>query len=372
MQNEFPNASDVCYLNSASEGLLPQRSMRALKEAASMKQKPQELGDPQYFDMPARCRSLLAQMLHCAPEEIGLINSTTYGMGIMAHSLPLKSGDEVLIVDHDFPSNNFAWEPLRKQGISIRTAPFRPDAEQAERVLNCITPSTRVLSLSVVHFYTGFRYDLKLFSEVCRQRNIFFIVDAIQAAGTLEMNLQQTPVDAMCAAAHKWQLSPSGTGFLYVNSDLMPRLNPAFSGWMHNKNAKRFSETDMFQYEPSSNTRRYELGTAPIILLSAYEQSLKLLLESRIPYVEEHNIKLASRMKNFFCELAWRQPESPLASPFCSVQPPEKYNALQLLDSLSKREIYVAVRANHLRMTPHLYNDEQDVDRFCEEFKKLL
>jgi cysteine desulfurase/selenocysteine lyase len=372
LQNEFPHASDVCYLNSASEGLLPQRSMRALQEAASMKQKPQVLGDPQYFAMPGRCRSLLAQMLHCAPEEIGLINSTSFGMGIMAHSLPLKSGDEVLIVDHDFPSNNFAWEPLRQHGIQIRTAPFEPDQNQVARVLDSITPATRVLSLSVVHFYTGYRYDLKLFSEICKQKEIFLIVDAIQAAGTLEINLKETPVDAMCAAAHKWQLSPSGTGFLYVNPELMPKLNPAFSGWMHNKNATRFAETDMFDYDPSPNTRRYELGTAPIILLSAYEQSLKLLLEAQISYIEEHNIRLASRLKSFFGEIGWKQPELPIDSPFCSLQPPENYDAMKLMNSLSQREIYVAVRANHLRMTPHLYNDEQDVDRFCEEFKKCL
>src|SRR5262245_61725801 len=100
MQNEFPNAKDVCYLNSASEGLLPQRSLRALQETASMKQKPQVLGDSEYFAMPARCRSLLAQVLHCEPQDIGLINSTSFGMGVIANSLPLKSGDEVLIVDH--------------------------------------------------------------------------------------------------------------------------------------------------------------------------------------------------------------------------------------------------------------------------------
>jgi len=372
MQNEFPNASNVCYLNSASEGLMPLRSMRALQEAASMKQKPQLLGDPQYFEMPARCRSLLAKMLSCSPEEIALIPSTSYGMGIMAHSLPLKSGDEVLVVDRDFPSNNFAWEPLRQQGIAIRTAPFQPDTDQPARVLESITPATRVLSLSMIHFYTGFRYELKLFSEVCRQKNIFFIVDAIQAAGTLEINLQETPVDAMCAAAHKWQLSPSGTGFLYVSKDLILKLHAAFSGWMHNKNATRFANTDMFEYGPSSQARCYELGTAPIILLSAYEQSLKLLLEAKIPYVEEHNIRLASRLRTFFRELDWKLPENPIPSPFCSVQPPQKYDATQLLNSLADREIFVAVRANYLRMTPHLYNDEQDVERFCEQFKTCL
>ena len=372
MQNEFPNANDVCYLNTGSEGLLPLRALRALQEVAVMKQKPQVLGDSQYFEMPERCRSLVAQMIHCAAEDIALIPSTSYGMSMIAHSLQLNSGEEVVIVEKDFPSNNFAWEPLRERGIKIRTVPFLADADQTGRVLESLTPPARVLSLSVVHFFTGFRYDLKLISEVCRQNNILLIVDAIQAAGTIEINLQETHVDALCAAAHKWQLSPSGTGFLYVNPDLRTRLTSPVSGWMHNKNAGRFSETDMFTYEPASNTRRYELGTAPIILFAAYEQSLKVLLESHIPYIEEHNIKLAEKLKAFFRELGWKQPATPIPSPFCSVLPPEQFNTADLLRSLAENEVFVAVRANHLRMTPHLYNTDQHIDRFCEVMKSVI
>lgn len=372
MQNEFPNANNVCYLNTASEGLLPVRALRALQQASEMKQKPQVLGDSQYFDMPQRCRSLVAQMIHCATEDIALIPSTSYGMSMIAHSLPLKPGEEVIIVEQDFPSNNFAWEPFREFGIKVRTVPFRADADQTGRVLEALTPPARVLSLSVVHFFTGFRYDLKLISEVCRQKNIFLIVDAIQAAGTIEMNLQETYVDALCAAAHKWQLSPSGTGFLYVNPELRSILTSPVSGWMHNKNANRFSETDMFTYEPASGTRRYELGTAPIILLAAYEQSLKVLLESSIPYIEEHNIRLAEKMKTFFRELGWKQPDTPIPSPFCSVCPPEPFNATDLLHALASQEVFVAVRANHLRMTPHLYNTDQHIDRFCEVMNSVI
>src|SRR5919106_1342444 len=101
MQNEFPNANNVCYLNTASEGLLPARALRALQVAAEMKQKPQVLGDPQYFEMPQRCRSLLAQMIHCAAEDIALIPNTSFGMSMIAHSLPLKPAEEVTIVEKD-------------------------------------------------------------------------------------------------------------------------------------------------------------------------------------------------------------------------------------------------------------------------------
>lgn len=372
MQHEFPNARNVCYLNTASEGLLPQSALKAMVEAAGQKQSPQVLGDEQYFQLPSRIRILLASLMGCSSDEIGLVASTSFGFGAVALSLPLKPGDEVLLVERDFPSNNFAWQALRRQEIRIRHVPFAADADQTARVLESITDSTRALSISVVHFYTGFRYDLAALSEVCRRKEIFLVVDAIQAAGNMSLNLEKTPVDALCAAAHKWQMSPSGTGFVYINRSLMPRLKPTFTGWMHNKNATSFANTSMFEFQPSSFTRRFELGTAPYILHAAYEQCLKLLQECRIDYIEQHNSKLVGRLIAFFREIGWNVPEMPRSPSLFSVVPPAKYETLRLHRALAEREIFTAVRENHLRLSPHFYNTDQDIDRFCAEFKKLI
>src|SRR5262245_19279805 len=119
MQNEFANARNVCWLNSASEGLLPLRSAKAIEEAVRLTQTPQLLDDSHYFDMPQRCRQLLAEMLHCSVSEIALLTSTSFGMTAIALSLPLNHGDEVLLVERDFPANNFSWEALRQNGIRL-------------------------------------------------------------------------------------------------------------------------------------------------------------------------------------------------------------------------------------------------------------
>lgn len=372
MQNEFPNARNVCYLNSASEGLLPQRSLKAMMQAAEQKQAPQALGDAHYFEMPSRIRELLSHLLRCSSNEIALVPSTSFGLGALAFSLPLKSGDEVLLVERDFPSNNFAWECLRGQGMQIRTIPFIPDNHQTGRLLEAITPQTRVVSISVVHFYTGFRYDLAAISEFCSRKDVFLVVDGIQAFGNSVIDLQKTPVDALCAAGHKWQLSPSGTGFLYIHPDLMPLLKHSFTGWMHNKNATSFSNTSMFEYEPCSSARRFELGTAPYILHAAYEQSLLLLQESKIEYIEQHNRRLVSKLVDFFREMNWDMPDMPRSSSIFSVVPPAKYDCYLILHQLAERQIYVSVRESHLRIAPHFYNTEQDIDRFCQELRSCL
>lgn len=351
---------------------MPVSAFKALQEMASRKQRPQMLGDEEYYNLPPRCRALLGALLHCSPDEIGLIGSTSFGMGALALSLPLKSGDEVLLIERDFPSNNFAWEAIRERGIRIRQIPFIPDAQQTSRVIDAISGSTRALSVSPVHFYTGFRYDLSALSEACRKRDVLLIVDAIHLVGNEPVDLEQTSVDALCAAGHKWQLSPSGTGFLYINRNLMPRLKPAFTGWMHNKNASDFAGTSMFEYEPSPFARRFELGTEPIILLAAYEQSLKLLSECRMDYVEQHNRKLVNTLIAFFRDIGWNVPEMPRSSSILSIVPPDEYDAGRVLQDLASQEIFIALREGHLRVSPHFYTSEADITRFCDAFRKLL
>lgn len=372
MQDEFPNAKNTCYLNSAAQGLLPQSAVRALHEAARLQMTPQALGDAQFYELPTRCRSLVAELLHCSAEEVAITTSTGYGLAAIALSLPLSTGDEVLLVERDFPTNMFAWEPLRARGISIRTAPFSPDQHQTSRVLEAVRPETRVLSLSAVHFYTGYRFDLPVISRFCFDRGIFLVVDAAHAAGSFELNLQETHVDAVSAPGHKWQLGPNGTGFLYVRRALLPRLNPAFNGWMSNADAARFADTRFFGFKPTGEARRFELGSTAYIPLTAYEIGLKLLRNSTMPLVEKHNMALAMRIRQTFEELGWRVCGTDLPSVIVSAKPPETYSAADLHRALLEKQVYISLREGYLRVSPHLYNNTQDVDRLFAELKKLL
>lgn len=373
MQNEFPNAKNVCYLSTASEGILPLTSCNALSQAASLIRTPQKLGEEQFYDLPARCRRLLAQMHHCSPEEIALTASTSLGLTAVALSLPLRKGDEVLLVENDFPSNNFSWEGLAHDGVVIRKAPFSPDAEQTSRLLESVTPATRAISVSLVHSSTGYLYDLQLLSDFCRGRNIFLIFDAVQAAGTIELDLEKLQVTALSAAGYKWQLAPAGTGFLYVNRNAMPQMKPFFHGWLHNNDVSSMSELDFHRWGPSRFAWRFELGVPAYTLLAAYEQSLKLLLECKIAYIENHNARLTSRLCDLLrAQLGWPVPDYPRSPSILSIVPPPPHSADQLGPRLESREVFVSVRSGRLRIAPHLYNTEQDIDRLAAELKRLL
>src|SRR5262245_37074575 len=129
MQDEFPAAKNICWLNSASQGLLPVSSAKAMNAAALRQTAP--LPDSDYYDLPARCRQLIAELHHCSPDEIALTSSTGFGLAAVALSLPLGAGEEVLLQEQDFPTNTFTWENL---GARIRRIPFAADDQQIDRL----------------------------------------------------------------------------------------------------------------------------------------------------------------------------------------------------------------------------------------------
>jgi selenocysteine lyase/cysteine desulfurase len=371
MQNEFAAARNVCYLNTATEGILPLSAAKAIETAVKRKQSPHLIDDADFFELPRRCRSLIGGLLNCSAEEIALTGSTGYSIGVVALSLPLQKGDEVLLVERDFPSNNFSWEPLLAKGIQIRKIPFDPESDQTARLLDSIQSETRVVSINSVHHLTGYRYDLQAISQRCQDAGIYLVIDATQMIGALELDLKKTRVHALAAAGYKWQLSFDGTGFLYINQEVMPQLQPTLSSWLRNADANSFAEIKMFDSIPARSASRFEM-TAPIALWSAYEKCLQILKECRIPWIESHNVKLVQRCKEFFKEAGWKIHDNKTLSSILAAVPPARYSPSSIVARLAEQEVYIAVRQNCLRISPHFYNSEQDIDRFAEELRKLL
>src|SRR5207248_2458326 len=140
-------------------------------------------------------------------------------------------------------------------------------------------------------------------SEACAAQNTYLVIDGIQLIGNTAIDLSKLKIAGLACAAHKWLLSPTGTGFFYVNPDVLPEMKIPYSGWMHNADATTFRNTSMFDYRPNSFARRFELGTPPYILLYAFEQSLSLIRECKIAYIEEHNREFVRQLQQFFQEL---------------------------------------------------------------------
>ena len=286
---EFPwtTRGDVAYLNHASTGPLPARTVAALHAFNLRRAEPWRLDRDDQFGVLARARALCADLIGAAPDEIALMVNTTYGINVAATSLPLEAGDVVLSPDREFPANVYPWMALaRTRGIVYRRLPCAGRLADEEAILRALDePRVRVLTVSWVSFETGLKLDLARLGAACRDRGIWFVVDAIQGVGAAPIDVHACHVDFLACGAQKWLLSPWGTGFLYVRRDLATTLEPRTVGWMSVRNSEDFTRLCDYELSYFDDARRFEVVTLPFQEFAGLNATLELFGEVGWPRV---------------------------------------------------------------------------------------
>ncbi|MFH1335725.1 MAG: aminotransferase class V-fold PLP-dependent enzyme, partial [Candidatus Zixiibacteriota bacterium] len=232
-RKEFPFVKKVTFLKHASFGPIPQRSWKATQEYYRyLKVEKTKDIDKEAFKKLDEIRTLLAKMIHAKPEEIGFVPNTTYGLNIAAWGLDLKPGDEILLSDVEFPANVYPWTNLRQKGVGVKFIPSKNGFFDIDNLVKTIDPKTRVLALSSVQFFNGYKNNLKTIGDICREKDIFFVVDAIQGIGAVELDVGKHQIDLLSCGGEKWLLSSLGTGFFYLSSQAKQKIQPTFFSWL--------------------------------------------------------------------------------------------------------------------------------------------
>ena len=233
-RREFPALDHQSFLDSACVSLAPQRAITELRAFLDMAATcPSGSSTQHHLDMDklrSAARPQLAKLINAAETDIALVESTSHGLNLIANAIPLKSGDHVLISDLEFIEVAVPW--TQKSGIAIDIVPNRDGQVLIDDIDAAITPNTRVLAISSVQWSNGFRCDLEALSRLCRDRNVFLILDAVQHIGANPFDIQKTPVDALACGGHKWLMSPFGCGFLYLSPRFRAQLNPPLAGYL--------------------------------------------------------------------------------------------------------------------------------------------
>src|ERR1700674_5447153 len=229
MRALYPITSRYAYLDHAAIAPLA-TPVRSTMEVflARMTEEPFELAH--WERLLGQVRSRVAELLSVGPESIAFTKDMTTGLGLVAAGLRLGGGDKNVGVDWEFPSNIYPWMGLKRKGVELRL--YRPEQGRIDvkaLVRHC-DRRTRVLAISAVQFWSGFRTDLGALGTALRGRDVLLVVDAVQAVGGLQLDLSRTPVDFLAAGAHKWLLGPMGVGFAYVGPRMLERLNPVIIG----------------------------------------------------------------------------------------------------------------------------------------------
>jgi cysteine desulfurase / selenocysteine lyase len=291
-REEFPwaAAGEAIYLNAASTGPLPERTLRAQAEYSRKRALPHRLSHEEQFAVLDDARERITTLLGAEAGSIALSVNTGAGINLAAWGLPLGPADIVVIPDLEFPANVYPWMAAsRARGFTLRIVPARDGLLDEDGLLAALEEKgVRLLALSWVGFATGFVADLDRIGAACRARDVWFVVDAIQGVGVLPLELRRTPVDVLACGGQKWLLSPWGSGFTYVRPEILERIVPQPVSWMGVRGSDDFSALVAYDLTWRDGARRFEQVTLPFQDFAGMAASLGLLQELEKGAVAAH------------------------------------------------------------------------------------
>ena len=361
-QTEFPVTERWAYFDHAAVAPLPRRAGNALRAWSDDQERN---GVVHWLDWEQRLRALradLARLIHATTEEIAFVASTTQGIGLVAEGFPWRAGDSVVTAAEEYPSNLYPWLNLASRGVTLRTVPSRDGRVWVDDLIAATDDSTRVLTISHVEFASGFRNDLDALGEFCRGRDIAFFVDAIQGLGPLTIDVARTPIDFLAADGHKWLLGPEGAGFLYVRRDWIERLRPIGVGW-HSVVSSYNSPGIDFTLKPSAE--RWEGGSFVMPGLQALAASVALLMEIGPKTVSARILDQAELVREAARSAGWSVVGSTRPTDLSGIVALERpgIDPNDVVARLRGLGVAAACRRGRLRLSPHVYNNGDDLAR---------
>jgi selenocysteine lyase/cysteine desulfurase len=304
--------------------------------------------------------------------SISIVPSTSWGLLLVARGFPFRPGDSVVTTASEFPANLAPWAQLAAQGVSVRRVPTRDGAFTAADVAAHCDGTTRLVSVSLVAFHTGFRAPVEELAAFCRARGIVFGLDAIQAVGAQRVDVAEWGVDFLSADGHKWMLGPEGAGILFTSPALRARLVPP-AGWT---NLDRASPTDYrVPEEPRfrADGVRFEPGALPTPGLYALAASLDLLLEIGLPTVEARIARTLGVLVEGLPGIGFSPVlfGGPPRSGILAARPPEGKAARYYQARAAAENVVISAREGFVRFSPHVGNDESEAEKVLELLGKV-
>jgi cysteine desulfurase / selenocysteine lyase len=361
----FPVTRRWAFFDHAAVAPISAPARAALAEWAADVVENGAVNEKRWLKRIEEVRGLAGQLLNADPLDIAFIKNTSEGIGIVAEGFPWQAGDNVVTAAEEYPANIYPWLNLASRGVEVRMVPSRAGRILIDDVRDALDGRTRLLTLSHVEFASGFRNDLAALGELCRQRGILFFVDAIQGLGVLPLDAQQMPIDFLAADGHKWLLGPEGAGIFYIRRDLVDFLHPVDIGWNSVVGARNFSTID-FRLKPHAG--RWESGSLNVAGITALGASLQILVQIGFPAITARVLDLTDTICAGVARLGWHvfsSREENEKSGIVSVEVPGGH-AGEVVRRCRAAGIIVNQRAGRLRLSPHFYNNEEEVEKLLE------
>jgi cysteine desulfurase/selenocysteine lyase len=367
IREQFPITRGKVFLNHAAMSPLPKSVADAIRRCtddfSNFGETSIEWTD---FGKP-----IFAKLIGAKPEEIALVENTSTGLNIAANVLHYSHDSKIVTTDLEYPSVVYPW--LRKSlGAKVHYVKNINGKILLEDVEKAVDDKTAAVAISHVEYVNGFRNDLRAVSEIAHEHGAYLIVDAIQSAGAIQVDVKRDDVDFLATACYKWLLSPPGAGYLYAKEELIEKFEPTFIGWASVK-PEVFEMTDfwdIWNLRLSETASRFEIGSPSILSLLGAKEAMKMLMNFGIENAEARILKLTSRLIESIKGSGLKL-QTPEETQYRSGIVNFKIDrAKEIAQTLNKKGIIVSARANGIRVSPHFYNTEEEIDRLTEEIGK--
>ena len=374
----FEIPRQICYLNAASYSPLPLRTLEAGRAAVGRKGTPWTLEAGFANAQHERARTAAARLIHAEPSDIALIPSISYGVATAAKLLTLGRGTRVLVLEDDHSSPVLEWQTRADaQGFTVETdQASRSMATGHRRFSKAVersgAPPVSLASISSVHWSDGGLIDVDKVGAALRQRGAAFLIDATQGAGVLAMDVQRLDPDFVIFPTYKWLLGPYGRAFLYVakrHQNGIP-LEQTSAGRRNVRAENAVYFTDL-SYVPDA--RRFDMGERDhFVSMEMASIGMEMMADWGAPAIVQRLTMLTERIAAGVRGLGVHVPEAHLRAPHILSLAFKGGMPAGSIEGLASEGVYVAPRLGRMRVSPHVYNDEADADRFVEVLTRRL
>jgi len=360
----------LTYLNCANMSPMLKVVKGAGLQALETRAMPWKIAADDWFTNAEKLRTLIAKVFQTDSNNIALIPSVSYGIAVAAKNFRFNKGKEIIVLEHQYPSNYYAWENVARQyNLEMVIIKKIKGKTLTESILEKISSGTAIIELPNGHLITGNYIDLQQISEASKSAGSYFVLDLSQSLGVLPIDIEKIQPDFAVSVGYKWLMGPYGLGYMYVSEKLQTIGEPLEYSWSTRKGSENFANLTNYVTEFRAGARKFDMGAFPQFnLLPMSIAALQQIDQWEIGSIQTKIKKLTDKINNYKKEIGVVDDTSLSVGHISSI-PLENLNIDKLKDRLQNNNVVVSFRGTSVRISPHLYNDVEDIDKLLSCFK---
>lgn len=376
----FSLPDDVAYLNVAYQCPFLKTVEEIGIQSLRKKNFPIHITRESFFDPPQELKGAFSKLINAQdPERVAILASASYGLSTVAKNVPLEKGQNVVLIDEQFPSNYYPWKRCADECEAELREVASPIQSQGrgqawnEAFLAAIDENTAAVSMPHVHWADGTKFDLKAIGEKCRSVGALFIIDGTQSIGALPFDLQEIQADAVICAGYKWLFGPYAIAVGYFG----PRFDggvPIEENWINRKDSDQFEKLVSYQAAYQPKAARYNVGeSSNFIMVPMLTTSINQLMDWGVENIQNYCQALQEPFLEELTALGCTLEDPEYRSyHLFGIRLPGGVDVIKLKDDLAARNVFVSIRGDSVRVAPHVYNESKDFEMLVEALRANL